>query len=137
MYHQAITMSAKTIEDTSGGWVGLISNLTLEKNHCEMSSRWAAIQALSLPRKQQQEVYNFIMLRFCASHHDYHVTHKDIVRGWRSVFLPSLRPRDYLCATGSFSGEVNMNVNVDSEEENCKLAMGTAAATVGHRAYID
>ena len=33
---------------------------------------------------------------------------------------------------GSFSGEVNMNVNV-----NCKLAMGTAAATVGHRAYID
>ena len=51
--------------------------------------------------------------------------------------LSSLRPRDYLCATGSFSGEVNMNANVDSEEENSKLAMGTAAATVGHRAHID
>ena len=30
-----------------------------------------------------------------------------------------------------------MNTNVDSEEINCKLTMGTAAATVGHRAYID
>ena len=30
-----------------------------------------------------------------------------------------------------------MNRNVDSEVTNCKLTMGTAAATVGHRAYID
>ena len=30
-----------------------------------------------------------------------------------------------------------MNANIDSEEKNCKLTMVTAAATVGHRAYID
>ena len=60
-----------------------------------------------------------------------------IVRGWISTFLPPLRQRDYLCATDLISGKVKMNENVDSEETNCKLTMGTAAATVGHRAYFD
>ena len=42
-----------------------------------MSSRKAAVQTVSLPRKQQQEVYNFVMLGFRASRHVYHIMHKD------------------------------------------------------------
>ena len=68
MYHQSTSMSAKKKKHL--GWVGGISNLTLEKP-LRNESRQAAIQTVSLPRKQQQEVYNFIRLRFCASWHVY------------------------------------------------------------------